>query len=365
MEISEKKYWVAISQFTKIGAVKFKKIYNYFPSMEAAYKASFNDLMRTGLEEKIVQEFISKRSEINPDEEWEKLEKENISVLTIKDENYPKILKEIYNPPALLYYKGKIFEKEEFSLAVVGTRKITPYGRQVTPQIVNELVKNNLTIVSGLALGIDSLAHETTVKNSGRTIAVLGSGLDKQNIYPAHNRYLVEKIIEQGGLVISEYPIGMLPLKYNFPARNRIISGLSLGTLVIEAGENSGALITAKYALEQNREVFAIPGSIYSQSSFGPNNLIKLGAKPVVSTEDILEALNLNQATNFIANQKIVPESKEEETLLRFLSKEPVHVDKLVQESKLSASAVNSTLTMMEMKGKVKNLGNMNYVLSR
>ncbi len=333
--------------------------------MEAAYKASFNELKKAGLEEKIVSEFISKRAEINPESEWERLEKEGIALLTIRDEKYPKILKEIYNPPALLYYKGLFSDDEEFSLAVVGTRKMTSYGQQITPEIISDLSKNGLTIVSGMALGIDALAHETALKNNGRTIAVLGSGLDSQNIYPAHNRYLAQKIVEQGGLVISEYPLGMLPLKYNFPARNRIISGLSLGTLVVEAGESSGALITAKCALEQNREVFAIPGSIYNQNSIGTNNLIKLGARPVSSANDILESLNLSQATNFIANQKIVPETKEEEVLLQFLSKEPIHVDNLVQKSKLGTATVNSTLTMMEMKGKVKNLGNMNYVLSR
>jgi len=303
----ELKYWVGFSLAPKIGPSKFKKILNYFPSLQEAYEASFWELKKSGLEENIVQEFITKRREINLDKEMEKLEKEDIKLLTLYDEDYPHLLKEIYNPPYLLYYKGAKPVKDEFSLGIVGTRKASSYGQQVTPEIVGDLTQNGITIVSGLALGIDGLAHQTAYKTGGKTIAVLGSGLDKQNIYPSQHRFLAQKIIEAEGTLISEFPYGTLPLKFNFPYRNRIISGLSLGILVIEAGETSGALITARYALEQNREVFAVPGSIYSQNSLGSNNLIKMGAHAITSASDILDALNLSSATTISPTRKLCP----------------------------------------------------------
>jgi DNA processing protein len=294
----------------------------------------------------------------------EKLAKENVSVITIKDEKYPKLLREIYNPPALLYYKGRL-EEDEFAIAVVGTRKCTSYGKQVTSEITRDLANNGITIVSGLALGIDTLAHQAALEVNEKTIAVLGSGLDAQNIYPVTNCHLAEKIIETGGTLISEHPLGTLPLKFNFPQRNRIIAGLTLGTLVVEAPLTSGALITAKFALEFNREVFAVPGSIYSENSAGPNNLIKMGAKAVASAADILEALNLQRAIEYVEAKKIVPDSKNEAILLEYLSKEPVHIDILIKQSKLDTATVNSTITMMEIKGKVRNLGGSQYVLAR
>ncbi len=359
------KYWIAFSRFPKIGSVRLLKLLNYFSSMEEAWQASSIDLIKAGLEENVIQEFFIKKQEINPDRELEELKKENIKVVTIKDENYPSLLKEIWNPPALLYYKGTLEKEEKFSIAIVGTRKITNYGKQVTEDLVRELALNGITIVSGMALGIDTVAHQTALASGAKTIAVLGSGIDTASIYPSQNRYLASKIAENGGAIISEYPIGTLAMPQYFPHRNRIISGLSLGTLVVEAAEESGALITAKYALDQNREVFAVPGSIYSPASIGPNNLIKMGAKPVTKATDILETLNLTQVTNFIQSQKIVPESQEEAKLLQFLSFEPVHIDKLIALSGLDVQKTNSTLTIMEMKGKVKNLGGMNYVLAK
>lgn len=359
---NDKKFWVAFSQIERLGPQKFKRLYRHFPDMQTAWQANFRELKYAGLDEKDIQEILEKRNKINPDEEWEKLEKLGIKVITVLDKEYPKLLKEIYSPPALLYIKGNLPENLDFTLAVVGTRKITTYGRQITPEIVKDLVKTGLVIISGLAIGIDSLAHQSCLEANGKTIAVLGSGSDL--IYPISNRNLAEEIIKNSA-VISEYPLAAKPLKQHFPARNRIISGLSLGTLVIEGDQDSGSLITARFALEQNREVFAVPGSVFSKTSIGPNNLIKIGAKPVTSAQDVLEALNLELAENFMENKKIIPDTKEEEILLNFLSKEPIHVDELIKRSKLKTSNVNSTLTMMEMKGKVRNLGGMNYVLSR
>lgn len=357
------KYWVAFSRVPKIGAARLARLYNFFSSMQEAWQASFSDLVGSGLEEKIAHEFFAEKNSINPDIEWEKLKKEDIKVVTINDEDYPKLLKEIWNPPSLLYYKGALSLDEEFTIGVVGTRKISSYGKQITPQIASDLVKNGFTIISGLALGVDALAHKTTVDCGGKTIAVLGSGIDEQSIYPTQNRYLASEIIKNGGAVISEYPVGTLALPGNFPFRNRIISGLSLGTLVIEAAEESGALITAKYALDQNREVFAIPGSIFNPTSLGPNKLIKMGARVVTSINDILETLNLANATEFIKNRKILPESPEEEKILNILTQEPLHIDKIILGSELDAAKVGAILTLMEMKGLVKNLGGMNYIL--
>ena len=359
------KYWIGLNNFPKFGPVRFKKLINYFQNMEIAFKATSNELIKAGIEENITQEFITARVEINPDEIVDKLARENINVITIKEEIYPKLLKELYTPPPLLYYKGNFDLKNDFTLAVVGARKYTNYGEQVTINLVKHLAHNNLTIVSGLALGIDSLAHTTALENNGKTIAVLGSGLDKQNIYPTQNRYLADKIISKNGLIISEFPPGTPPLRHHFPQRNRIISGLSLGTLVIEASEKSGALITAKYSLDQNREVFAVPGNIYSDTSSGTNELIKLGAKVVTKAEDIIETLNLDQAIAYIDNKKIIPETPEEKILIEHLSHEPIHVDELARLTKFDIAAINSTLTIMEMKGMVKNIGSMQYILAR
>lgn len=362
--IHELKYWNAFNQLVKIGAIRFKKIYSHFENMEQAWYADWQEFKRAGLEDQICDYIQIKRKEISPDREFEKIEKEKIKIITFKDKNYPKLLKEIYNPPALLYVRGEIKDEDEFALAVVGTRKMTSYGKQVIPDIVSTLARNKITIISGLALGCDTLVHETSLRAGGRTIAVIGSGLDKESIYPYSNKPLAEKIEAQGA-VISEFPCGSLPLRQNFPARNRIISGLALGTLVVEAPENSGALLTARAALEQNRDVFAIPQNIYNRTAAGPNNLIKMGAKLITSAEDILNELNLKSASSFIESKKITPDTAEEAKILEVLSKEPLHIDKIVQKTKMETRQVTSTLTLMEMKGKVRNLGALNYVIAR
>lgn len=359
------KFWNAINLNPKIGPAKFKKIYTYFKKMEEAWNANAFDFKKCGLEEKDIEYFLVKREEINPDSEFEKIEKEKIKIVTIKDKNYPKLLKEIYLPPPLLYIKGNLEDELDFTLGVVGTRKPTSYGKEITSEIATGLAASGITVISGLAYGVDTEAHKAAIKLSKKTVAVLGSGIDRESIYPSNNRKLAEEIIKTGGAIVSEYPCGTLPLKQHFPARNRIISGLSLGILVVEAPKESGALITANYALEQNREVFAIPGNIFNKNSEGPNNLIKMGAKLVTSVTDILEELNLNEAAEFIANKKIVPESKEEEKILSVLSKEPIHIDQISQKTGMTIETISATLTLMEMKGKVKNLGGMQYVVSQ
>jgi len=282
--------------------------------------------------------------------------------ITLQDKNYPAMLKEIHNPPKELYIKGEIINQDKVAIAVVGTRKYTQYGKQAALDIAGKLSKLGITIVSGLAKGIDTFAHQAALENNGRTIAVLGSGMDKDNFSPACNYTLGEKIAENGA-VISEYPEGTPGAIYTFPERNRIISGLSLGVVVIEAPEQSGALITANLALEQNREVFAVPGNIYEKNSQGTNQLIKMGAKLVTCVEDILEELNLSHLLQSTEKKKIKPENKEEEILFTILSSQPMHIDEIVKISKLPVSAVNSTLMILELKNAVRNLGKGNYVL--
>jgi len=288
----EQKYFNAFNLIGGIGSITFKKLLVYFKSLENAWSSNLTELSQAGLNRSVIEQIRKQRPRINPDLEMERLSKENIDLITINDKDYPKLLKEIYAPPALLYIRGQFKPEDEFSLGIVGPRKLSFYGKQVAPLIAANLSRAGLTIVSGLAKGVDTLAHQSTLETGGRTIAVLGSGLDKRSIYPFQNKHLAEKIA-QNGAVISEYPLGSSPLAQNFPQRNRIISGLSLGVLVIEAGEKSGALITAKDALEQNREVFAIPGSILNQTSIGTNNLIKMGAKLVSNIDDILEELKI------------------------------------------------------------------------
>ena len=289
---NQAKYFNAFNLINGIGPITFKKLLSYFHLLENAWSADFSEFNQAGLSQSLVNQIKKQRLKINPDWEMERISKEKISLITVQDKNYPKLLKEIYAPPPLLYIKGNIEPKDDFSIGIVGTRKLSLYGRQITPLITADLARAGLTIVSGLAKGIDTIAHQAAIKTKGRTIAVLGSGLDKKNIYPAINRRLAEEI-SQSGAVISEYPIDTEPLAQHFPQRNRNISGLSLGVLVIEAPEKSGALITAKDALEQNRDVFAIPGHILSSNSLGPNNLIKMGAKLVSTANDIIEELNL------------------------------------------------------------------------
>ena len=281
-----------------------------------------------------------------------------MNVFLFKDKNYPELLKKISNPPSELYFNGNLGRKEKYPLAVVGTRKISDYGRQVTEYFVKILAQAGVTIISGLALGVDGLAHKTALQAKGRTIAVLGSGLD--NIYPTTHKKLAQDIIDSGGAVVSEYPPETPIYKGNFPARNRIISGLSLGVLVIEAPQKSGALITAIQAIKQDRKVFVIPARIYDKNSVGSNDLLKKGAQAVMSPEDILKSLGIK--SSFIKKKKISDLSPQENQLLGFLDKEAISIDDLVEKSNLPAHKIVALLTEMEIKGVIKSLGAGKYV---
>lgn len=314
------------------------------------------------IDEKTAHEFINERRNINLDKILGYLQQENISTTSIFEENYPELLKEISNPPILLFHKGSLDMRNDHAISVVGTRKNTSYGKMAAEKLVHDLCKHNLLIVSGMAIGIDTIAHKTAIEANGRTIAVLGTGVDRKSIYPVSNINLSKIIVQSGGALISEFPPGTPGFKHNFPQRNRIISGLSLGTLVVEAQEKSGALITAYQALEQNREVFALPGSVFSGASVGPLNLIKKGAKLICNAEDIIETLNLKQITIHRQNKKILPQNKEEEIILSNLSHEPTHINQIVRLCCLSPQKTSSTLIIMEMKGMVKNIGGGFYV---
>lgn len=356
------KYFHAFNSFNeKIGPARFKKLFGYFGDLKRAWTGSEGDYLAAGLEEKLAREIVLRKKTFDLDAEFQKLVDLGVEVLTVKDAGYPARLKEIYNPPFILYKKGDFSPRDDFALGIVGSRKLSAYGRQVALTLARDLTLSGLTIVSGLAQGIDSLAHRQALEAGGRTLAVIGSGIDERSIFPSLNRRLAEEIVKNG-VLMSEYPPGTFALKHHFPARNRIISGLSLGVLVIEAAEKSGALITARHALEQNREVFAVPGPITSKTSAGPNQLIKLGAKPVSQVQDILEELNLQSIQQTLEAREILPDNEEERKILEVLEGEPVHVDKIIELTTLDTAKINSVLSIMELKGKIRNLGGMNYI---
>ena len=356
------KYWVGFNIIPGIGRVRFSQLENHFGSLGQAWQADPAGLKKAGLDDSAVRAIGRWRPEINLEAEMEKLARCGIQAITCNDAGYPARLKEIYDYPPLLYVRGQLLPEDEWCLAVVGTRRPTIYGRQVAEEIVAELAQNKITIISGLARGIDSVGHRGALEAGGRSIAVMGGGLDA--IYPAENASLAQSIIKRGAL-LSEFHPGTRPRPENFPRRNRIISGMSLGVLVVEAGETSGALITAHLALEQNREVFAIPGSILSLASRGTNRLIQEGAKLVADCTDILEELNLTAVGSQMEMKEILPSSENEALLLKQLAAEPTHIDDVCRLSGLEASMVSSTLTMMELKGLVKQVGAMNYILCR
>ncbi|MBI4187774.1 MAG: DNA-protecting protein DprA [Chloroflexi bacterium] len=356
------KYRVGFSLVPGIGRVRLSQLENHFSNLEDAWKATPAELKQAGLDNSAIRAAATWRPKISLEEEMEKLERFGVTVLTWHDPDYPSRLKEIYDYPPLLYIRGSLLPEDEWSLAVVGTRRATVYGRQVTEELVTDLARNKITIASGLAKGIDSVAHHSALEAGGRTIAVFACGLD--SVYPPENAELARRIMQQGAL-ISEYPLGTRPRAENFPRRNRILSGLSLGVLVTEAGETSGAMITARMALEQNREVFAIPGSILSPASNGTNHLIQDGAKLVRDYTDILEELNLTAVAHQIEMKEIIPASDTESLLLKKLGAEPTHIDEVCRSSGLAIATVSSTLAMMELKGLVKQVGAMNYALAK
>jgi len=358
-------YLHALNLMPQLGPVRLLKICENFESLGEAYLASAKQLLMCGLEAELADAIVNHRQKVNLDAETEKLKSLSINILTYKDENYPKLLLEIPKFPPLLYYRGLMSDAEELCFAVVGTRNITTYGRSIIPDLVAPLVDAGVSIVSGMAFGVDSEAHKIAISKNKRTIAVLGGGLDDKSLYPKHHQLLAQEILDNGGALLSEYPPGTPNFKQHFVARNRIISGMSIGTLVIECDLESGSLITAKHALEQNRQVYAVPGPIYAEMSKGPNNLIKMGAKAVTEAGDILEDLNLKNLPQEIDSQAVFGDNPTETKLLEIIGKEPIIINEIIRTSGLDAGEVGSALTFLEMKGKVRNLGGQQYVRSR
>ena len=356
------KYWISFTRLPGIGRVKLSLLLDYFKDISLAWNATSLELKNAGLDSRSVTSIISHRNKVNPESEIENLSKYNVRAIPYLSPDYPEKLKEIADYPPVLYIRGNRSIKDEICIAVVGTRRATVYGRQVAEEIVSDLARNNIIIVSGLASGIDSIAHKAALNQGKPTYAVFACGLD--TVYPSDNLKLAKEIMENGAIV-SEYPLGIRPKADHFPRRNRIMSGLSAGVLVVEAGERSGALITADQALMQNREVFAVPGSILSAMSKGTNSLIQQGAKLVTNYMDILEELNLAVLSQQIEMKEIVADGDNEALILKQLHGEPVYIDEICRLSGLPIHVVNSTMSMLEIKGIVKQVGHLNFVLSR
>ncbi len=364
VKLSDEKYWLGCKLIPEID----KKIWfllDIFKEPQIIWKAGQKDLAKTNLfDDNSIEKIIRRRKEIDLSFELKKLKEEKIGILTLSDPQYPKLLKEIPYPPPLLFYQGDLIKKYEYGVAIVGSRRATLHGKVIAEEIATELSSVGVTIVSGLARGIDTSAHQGALKEKGKTIGVLGCGIDI--IYPRENKKLYREIAEKGSLV-TEFLAGIPPFQQNFPRRNRIISGLSLGVLVIEAGEKSGALITASFALDQNREVMAIPGSIKNKLSAGPNNLIKQGACLVKDASDVLENLGLKSLVSFLKEKKL--RDKEpiqlqpfEQKILDFLGEETKNIDEILRSFSEDPSFVLSQLTMLELKGYIRQAPGKNYI---
>lgn len=348
-------YWVATSAIAGVGTATFNYLLRKFKSLAKFWESSDSEVNKLKLNAKTRESIISFRKQIDPKVYLDTVYGRGIKVVSVVDRDYPANLRQISDSPPVLYFRGTLLPQDDLAVAVVGARHATIYGRQVTEKLVFELVKSGLTIVSGLARGIDSVAHRAALDSGGRTIAVLGSGVD--TIYPPENQKLAEGIVRNGALV-SEFPLGFPSVPSNFPARNRIISGLSLGVLVTEAAVDSGSLITAGCAAEQGREVFAVPGSINSKMSAGVNNLIKEGVHPATEVSDILEILDIQRKAERVKVERSTkPKDKIQEKILGLLDGESKHIDTIVRECKLPIEKVTSALSLMELSGFVKNYG--------
>ena len=356
------RYYLGFNLVNGIGPARLDRLIERCGSVEAAWRAAAGELMAAGLDAKTAAALLKAQRTLDLDAELKRVERAGMQLITREDAGYPAALAQIPAPPPLLYVQGQISAVDNWSVAVVGTRSPTTYGREVTRRLVGELAAAGVTVVSGLAIGVDTIAHAAALETGGRTIAVLGSGLDQ--VYPERNRALAEQIAASGALV-SEFPLGTRPTPQLFPVRNRIISGLSLGTLVVEAGETSGALITVRFALEQGRDVFAVPGPIFSPKSAGPNQLIRDGAGLVARGQDILEALNLSAAAIQQEVQAALPDDPTEAAVMGLVSYEAQHVDEIRRQSDMPITVVSSTLAILELKGLVRQAGPMQYVLAR
>ncbi len=353
------RYWLGFNAAPGIGPVRLRRLLELFGDIRAAWEAPEAALQQAGLDRRTLASFLRARRTLDLDALLRHLEATPFHALTWADEDYPLRLREVESAPPLLFVWGEITDADRWAVAMVGTRKATAYGREVAHRLAGALARNGVTIVSGLARGIDAIAHRAALEAGGRTIAVLGSGLDR--VYPQEHRRLARQIAEQGA-VVSEYPLGTPPDAANFPPRNRIISGLSRAVVVVEAGLKSGALITADYAADQGREVFAVPGSILSPASAGCNRLLRDGAGVVTEAEDVLLPLGMERVAEAREAQALLPANPTEALILQHLSAEPIHVDELARRCGLPAAEVSGTLVVMELKGMVRQVTTLHYV---
>ena len=355
-------YWIALNMVKGIGSVRFRILLEAFSNAQAAWEGDPLTLKAAGLPPVALENLLQLRTTLDFNQLEAGLARHGIKALTWEDEAYPRRLRELDQSPPVLYLRGELLPEDEWTVAVVGTRRISQYGRQVAEELGIFLAQHGITLVSGLAKGVDAVAHQAALKAGGRTLAVMAHGLDQ--VYPAEHRSLAAQIIEKGAL-ISDYGLGVPPDSTNFPPRNRIISGLSIATIVVEAGYTSGALITAEFAVDQGREVFAVPGNIYAAQSRGTNRLIQKGAHPLLNFEDLLVALDLELMTQHKSARVVLPEDATEARLFSVLTREPLHVNEIGALAELPIEQVSSTLALMELKGMVRQVGGMNYVAVR
>jgi DNA processing protein len=357
-----KGYWIGFNLVKGIGTVRLRALLNTFGDIKSAWEAPVDALRASGLSANLVENLVRLRSSVSLEKICDDIQAKGIEVITWEDPNYPERLREIDGSPPVLYLRGELKSEDEWAVAIVGTRRVTSYGRQATESIAGTLANSGVTVVSGLARGVDAIAHQAALEAGGRTLAVLGCGVDR--VYPPEHRRLVEQISLNGAL-ISDYPLGTPPEGQNFPPRNRIIAGLSMAVVIVEAGQRSGALITANFAVEQGRDVFAVPGNIYAPQSKGTNRLIQQGAHPLLAPKDVLDALDLTMVTEHRAARAVLPANATEAQLFGLLGQESLHIDEIRAQADLPIEEVTATLALMELKGMVRQLGGMRYIAVR
>ena len=357
--VNEKAFWVALSSVSGIGPARLTALLDRFGSAEAVWTAPREALAAAGLDRRSLANLVQARRTSDPAKLWRNVTRRGLDCVTWDEETYPQNLRPVPGAPPVLYVDGTLVARDQWAVAIVGTRRASVYGREVAHRLATELARNEVTVVSGLALGIDTTAHQAAIDAGGRTIAVLGCGLDQ--VYPAQNRNLAAAIRRQGALV-SDYPLGTRPEPRNFPPRNRIISGLSTCVVIVEAGTRSGALITAEFAADQGRDVFAVPGSILHPGSVGCNRLIQDGATPLLSIDDLLAQLDLERKRELAEVRRTMPSDPLEARVLARLNMIPQHVDDLARELALNSGALTGVLTTLELKGLVRQVSPLSYV---
>lgn len=354
----ERIYWIGFHHAPYIGPARIRKLRDAFGTLRAAWHAPAGQL-RAVLDERSIESLVRTRQTLSLDKELQRLDQLGVRVVTLADPDYPHLLAQISSPPPVLYVRGSLQPDDATAVAIVGTRRATAAGREVAARLARGLAEAGVTVVSGLARGIDGVAHQAALDAGGRTLAVLGSGVNV--IYPPEHRHLATRISDAGAL-ISDYPPDTKPDAVNFPPRNRIISGLSLGVVIVEAPAKSGALITCDFAADQGRDVFVVPGSVLSHATSGSNRLLRDGARAVTCVEDVLDDLQLFKRREQTAVQQALPMTDGERRLLALVTSEPQHIDDLAAAANVEIAEASALLTMMELKGIVRNAGAQHYV---